>query len=93
MMLQALAKGRNNLDTPTIQAVQQAAASGLHDPDSGVRIDTVEALEKFGGAEMIPALKAVAEKDPEPSEGYWIRKRASDAIAAIQRRTAQQQQR
>jgi HEAT repeat protein len=91
-MVQALAKGRTDLDAPTIQAVQQAMVTALHDPESGVRIDTVDALEKFGREDMIPALKVVAAKDPESSEGYWVRKRASEAITAIQKRTGQQQQ-
>jgi hypothetical protein len=40
---------------------------------------------------MIPALKIVAETDPDPSEHHAIRKWAAEAIAAIQQREGQQQ--
>jgi len=89
MLVQALAKGRNDLDAATIQRVRQIVRSALHDSDVGARIDTVNALAKFGGEDMIPALRVVAEKDPDPSEGYAIRKWAAEAIAAIQKRAGQ----
>jgi hypothetical protein len=90
MLVQALAKGRNDLDAATTQSVQQIILSALHDSDGGVRIDTVNALAKFGGADMIPALKAVADTDPSPEvQGYSIRKWAAEAIAAIQKREGQ----
>jgi len=81
MMVQALAKGKKELDPATMQAARQATLSGLHDPDEGVRMDTVNALGKFGGEDMIPALRVVAEKDPVIKE--W----AAEAIVAIQQRT------
>ena len=81
MMVQALAKGKRELDPAAMQAARQATLSGLHDPDEGVRMDTVNALGKFGGEDMIPALRVVAEKDPA------IRKWAAEAIVAIQQRT------
>jgi hypothetical protein len=50
----------------------------------------VDALGKFGGADMISALKEVAANDPSPEvEGHSIRKSAAEAIAAIQKRTTQ----
>src|SRR4029077_4900591 len=61
MMVQALAKGRNDVDPDTVLAVQQASLSALHDSDEGVRIDIVEGLGKFGTEDMIPALKSVAD--------------------------------
>jgi len=88
LLVQALAKGRSELDAGTIQTVQQVILNGLRDPDEGVRIPTVEALEHFGGIDMIPALRVVAETDPDPSEGHAIRKWAAKAIAAIQKRAA-----
>lgn len=91
MMVKASARKSNALDSATIQAVQQATLSALHDPDKGVRTDTVNALAKFGGEDMIPALRAVAEKDPDLSEDHSIRKWASEAILAIQKRAQQQQ--
>jgi len=87
MMVQALAKGRNEIDPTTVEAVQQATLSALHDPDDGVRIDTVEGLGKFGTEDMIPALKGVADTDPAPeAHGHSIRKWASEAIVKIQKR-------
>ena len=87
MMVQALAKGRNEIDPATVKAVQQATLSALHDPDGGVRIDTVKGLGKFVTEDMIPALKAVADTDPAPEvSGYSIRKWAAEAIAKIQKR-------
>ena len=75
MLVQALAKGRNEVDPATVEAVQQATLSALHDPNDGVRIDIVEGLGKFGTEDMIPALKAVAETDPATEvHGHSIRK-------------------
>jgi len=82
MMVQALAKGKRELDPAAMQAARQATLSGLHDPDEGIRMDTVNALGKFGGEDMIPALRVVAEKDPA------IREWAAEAIVAIQQQTA-----
>lgn len=81
MLVQALAKGRNDLDPATVQTVGQATLRALHDPDEGVRIDTLNALGKFGGEDMIPALKALTKNDPAVKE--W----AARAIITIQQRT------
>jgi hypothetical protein len=89
ILVRALAKGRSELDAKTIQKVRQIILSTLHDPDAAVKIPTLEALERFGGEDMIPALQVVADKDPDPSEGYAIRKWAADAIVAIQKRAGQ----
>jgi HEAT repeat protein len=87
MMVQALAKGRNDLDPATIEAVQKVTLSALHDSDDGVRIDIVEALGNFGTDDMIPALKAVADTDPAREvHGHSIRKWAANAIEQIQKR-------
>jgi hypothetical protein len=89
MMVQALAKGRKEIDPATVEAVQQATLSALHDSDEGVRIDVVEGLGKFGSEDMIPALKAVADTDPALEvHGHSIRKWAAEAIAKIQKRAA-----
>jgi len=88
MLVHALAKGRNDLDAATIQTVQQIILSALRDPNDAVKIPTVKALGSFGGEDMIPALRVVAEKDPSPSEGYAIRAWATEAITAIQKRAA-----
>ncbi|HKM47088.1 MAG TPA: hypothetical protein VJX69_05850 [Terriglobales bacterium] len=89
MLVQALAKGRSELDAATIKTVQQIILSALRDPDGAVKIPTMKALGSFGGEDMIPALRVVAEKDPNPSEGYAIRRWAAEAITAIQKRAGQ----
>lgn len=48
---------------------------------------TVMSLGQFGGEDMIPALKVVAESDPAPEvHGHSVRKRVVAAIAQIQKR-------
>jgi hypothetical protein len=89
MLVQSLAKGRTSVDAATIQTVDQVIASALNNPNKNVKIPTILALKDFGGKEMIPSLRVVAESDPDPSEGYAIRKWASQAISAIQTRTGQ----
>ncbi|HXM12184.1 MAG TPA: HEAT repeat domain-containing protein [Terriglobales bacterium] len=86
MLVQASAKGRRQLDASTIQRVRRIILNALHDSDAGVRIDTVRVLGRFGDEDMIPALKVVAEKDPDPSESYAVRKEAAEAIVGIQER-------
>lgn len=81
MLIQTLAKGKKELDPSTLQATQQAISSALYDTDEGVKIDTLKAMAKFGGEDMIPALTVVAERDP--AVGQW----ATEAILAIQQRT------
>jgi hypothetical protein len=58
----------------------------LRTSDENLKILTIKALKRFGGADMIPALKVEAETDPDATEGYAIRKWAAEAISAIQRR-------
>ena len=86
MLVQASAKGKGQLDAATIQTVQQIILNALNTQDENLKIPTIKALERFGGGEMIPTLKVVAETDTDPSEGYAIRKWAAEAIAAIQKR-------
>lgn len=89
MLVQALAKGRNELDAATIQTVQQSILGALHDSNDHVRADTVSALAKFGGEDMIPALEEVSKTDPSVDKldhSLWIREYAAKAIAAIQKR-------
>jgi hypothetical protein len=87
MLVQSLAKARNDLDAVTIQTVQEIILSVLNDSDEDAKIPTVKALERFGGADLIPALRIVAETDSDSSEHYAIRRWAAEAIAAIQKRT------
>lgn len=92
ILVQALAKVKDDLDATTIQTSQTAISLALHDSDEGVRFFTVDALGKFGGKDMIPALREIVVKDPSPkSQGDSIRRSAAEAIAAIERRTGQQQ--
>lgn len=95
MMVKALAKGRNELDSATIQTTQESIKGALRDNDENVRADTVRALGKFGGAEAIPALEEVAKTDQAVDKlrhNLWIREYAVKAIAQIQKRTGQKQQ-
>jgi HEAT repeats len=86
ILVQASVRGKGHLDAATIQAVRQIILSALRDPDAGMKIDTVKALGSFGGEDMIQALKVVAATDPDPGEGYAIRRWAAEAIEAIQKR-------
>jgi HEAT repeat protein len=87
MMVQALAKGRNEVDPATREAVEQTTLNALHDSDEGVRIDIVKGLGEFGTEDMVPALRVLAKTDPTPAVyGYSRRKWAAEAIAQIQKR-------
>jgi hypothetical protein len=92
MLVRAVAKGKNGLDVVTLQKVKQAIQSALRDPDDSVRADTVVALGKFGGEDMVSALEEVSKTDPsvdEAKHNYWIREYAAKAIAAIHERVGQ----
>jgi HEAT repeat protein len=90
MLVEAVQKAQGTLDATTAQTAKQAILSNLHDPDEGVRGFTVDALGKFGGMDMIPALKQVAANDPSPEVGgNSIRRSAAEAVAEIQKREAQ----
>ncbi len=87
VIVQALAKTAG-LDQKTIQAAKQLTFKALRDQEEAVRINTIEALKSFGGEDMIPALKQVAQSDPAApaANGDSIRKWAAEAIAAIEKR-------
>jgi hypothetical protein len=90
MLIQALAKGKSDLEDRTIETVRHIILNALRDPDDGVRIDTVKALGSFGEKDMIPALEDVAEHDPGPDvHGHSIRKWAAQAITEIQKRAGE----
>jgi hypothetical protein len=89
ILVQALAK--DNLDSGVIQTVEEAISLALQDSDEAVRFFTVDALGSFGGFDMIPALKEVAESDSSPEiQGHSLRKSATQAIARIQKRASRQ---
>ncbi len=87
VIVQALAK-TTGLDEKTIQAAKALILKALRDPEEADRINTIEALKSFGGEDVIPALKQIAETDPAApaANGDSIRKRAAEAIAAIEKR-------
>jgi len=92
VLVQVLAKYPDQLDSATSATIGQVIRDALHDPDEAPRSETVRALGKFGGVDMIPALQQVAETDPAPEvQGRSIRKAAAAAIAAIQKRAGQSQ--
>jgi hypothetical protein len=87
VLVQALAKAKDTLDPRTVQSARRIVLGALQDSDEAVRAFTVNALGRYGRKDMIPALRKVAEADPEPEvDGHSIRKLAADAIAAIRKR-------
>lgn len=97
MLAEALIKGQGTLNPGTVQKARLIILSDLRDPDVGVRSSAVDALERFGGPEMIPALQDVARTDPASEPGpdgkgpvFVIRENAAKAITAIQQREGQQ---
>lgn len=92
VLVQAWVKAGKQLDPSLSERVRQIILTALRDPSEAVRSHTVGALGKFGGQDMIPALKAVAETDPAPEvQGHSIRKRAARAVEQIQKRTGSPQ--
>ncbi|MBV9769258.1 MAG: HEAT repeat domain-containing protein [Bryobacterales bacterium] len=89
VIVQALAK-TPGLDEKTIQAAKGLILKALRDPEEADRINTVEALKNFGGEDMIAALKQIAQSDTAApaANGDSIRKWATEAIAAIEKRAA-----
>jgi hypothetical protein len=87
VIVQALAK-TTGLDKETIQEAKGLILTALRDPEEADRINTIEALKSFGGEDMIPALKQMAESDPAApaAKGDSIRKWAAAAIAEIEKR-------
>jgi HEAT repeat protein len=85
VLVQLFAK--DSLDSGTSQSIRQIVIHALHDPSEAVRSDTVHALGSFAEQDMVPALREVAETDPSPEiQGSSIRKAATKAIAAIEKR-------
>jgi len=92
VLVQAWAKAGKQLGPSLSERVKQITLTALRDPEEAVRSHTIGALGKFGGQDMIPALRQVAETDPSPEvQGHSIRKRAAKAIEAIQKRTGSPQ--
>ena len=95
MLVEALARGKDALDSRTVQSAKQIILNDLHDSDAGVRAGTVVALGNFGGTDTIPTLQEIARSDPASEStdngGQWfpIRESAAKAIAEIQKREAQ----
>ena len=96
VLVQALAKQKNNLDSGTVEKARQIVLKALRDSNEGVRSFTVLALSTFGEEDMVPALKDVARTDPafdKESNSYAIREAASKATAAIKERASKQSER
>ncbi|MGA8762498.1 MAG: HEAT repeat domain-containing protein [Candidatus Sulfotelmatobacter sp.] len=96
VLVQALAKGKGDVEARYVQAAKQQILKGLHDQDAVVRGETVVALGSFGETGMIPALQQVARSDPgsearTDSDTQWfpIREEAAKAITQIQQREGQ----
>jgi len=88
VLVQALAKGRDQLDASTADRVRHLILSALQDPDELVRSRAMRALGWFGGEDMVPALEQVAKSDPAVDKRgrLWIREYASKAITEIRER-------
>jgi hypothetical protein len=87
MLVQAQAKGKGELDAATVAEVHEIILSGLRDPDHGVKGDTIRSLGKFGGEDMIPALRATADAETSDDAGSRsIRRRTLQAIGDIEKR-------
>lgn len=92
VLIQALAKSKNDLDAETTKRARNVAQLALSDRSDAVRIEAVEALGRFGDSEMVPALQRVAESDPaisHTSHTFWIREAARKAIGDIGKRALQ----
>lgn len=88
MLVQALAKGKSDLDAPTVSEIREIILSALRNPDHNIKGDTIRALGKFGAEDMIPALRATADAETSNDAGSRsIRRRTLQAIADIQKRT------
>jgi HEAT repeat protein len=89
MLVLALAKGKGELNAATAAETREAILKGLRDPDHGVKGDTIEALGKFGGEDMIPALRALADAETANDAGSRsIRRRTLQAIDDIEKRAS-----
>lgn len=87
LLIQYGARG-GTLSVGTAQKIREVTIAALHDSDEMVRTGTVHALSRYGGEDVLPALEEVAESDPAPEvQGYSIRKMATEAIEAIQKRS------
>jgi hypothetical protein len=95
MLVEALAKGKDALDSKTVQTAKQIIVNDLRDSDAGVRGGTVVALGNYGGTDMIPALQGIARSDPasdkrdDGSEWFPIRRSAAEALEEIRKRAGQ----
>lgn len=84
-----LARAKSNLDSATAEAMRQMVILALRDKRIEVQWGAVDSLERYGRADMIPALKQLAESSPGPDateDEIAVRKNAAKAIVAIERR-------
>jgi hypothetical protein len=92
VLVRALANRGKTIDAGTVSNVRQIILGALHDSQEGVRIQTINALGRFGNEDIVPALRQVAEADPAPGlQGHSVKTQAARAIAAIEKRSAQGQ--
>ncbi|HZR64116.1 MAG TPA: HEAT repeat domain-containing protein [Terriglobales bacterium] len=97
MLVEALGKGKDRLDSKTIQSANEMVSQSLFDSHANVRAAAVFALGKFGGPNVISILQKIANSDTsseqrmDGSTSFPIREAAIEAIIAIQQRAHQQQ--
>jgi len=84
-----------DLDPSLRREIRESALSGLNDSDAAMRMETTQALGKFGEPDMIPILRRIAESDPysyvvNGKPVYDVRELALKAIRSIQDRAKTQ---
>jgi hypothetical protein len=73
-----------DLPAATRNAARRVMLQALRDPSLHARYEIVSALKDYGDVDMLPAIKRLAEAEPQAS----LRKLAREAIADIQARAA-----
>lgn len=80
-----------NLDPSLRREIRESALSGLNDSDAAMRMETTQALGRFGEPDMIPILTSIARSDPyshvvDGKPFFDVRELALKAIRSIQER-------
>jgi hypothetical protein len=89
ILLQIMADSKS-LDGQTTRMARQLVLRALRDSNSTVQMFTILAMRDYAGPDMIPSLKSLAAAASRPVEhDASIRKWATEAIAAIQKRATQ----
>lgn len=88
-----LARAKGSLDSTTAEEMREMVILALHDKRVEVQWEAVDFLERYGGSDMIPALKELAESNPGANptkDELAVRKNAAKAIVTIEHRATLQ---